>query len=178
MLSYLTHVVGDLHQPLHSCTLVNEDFPHGDRGGNSFLVTVYTKDKEISELHALWDSVLTKAPNDAPTPLNSADYNTLIEYATSYMKEFPEESLSELTDNLTVESWADESWTACRDVVYKGISMNDVLQEDYLAKGYQVAKKRIVLAGLRLSKMLQHIFELYSNKVDPPKPSESLEFLK
>lgn len=31
---YLVHLVGDIHQPLHSVSLFNHTFPNGDRGGN------------------------------------------------------------------------------------------------------------------------------------------------
>lgn len=36
MLLFLIHMVGDVHQPLHCITLYNQEFPHGDKGGNSF----------------------------------------------------------------------------------------------------------------------------------------------
>lgn len=31
---YALHVVGDIHQPLHTTTLYNTTFPTGDLGGN------------------------------------------------------------------------------------------------------------------------------------------------
>ena len=54
-LRLLIHYLGDIHQPLHSMSRVDADFPAGDRGGNSFnLPTHYT----AKELHAVWDSVI------------------------------------------------------------------------------------------------------------------------
>jgi hypothetical protein len=37
-LSWLIHLVGDIHQPLHCSTLVNDDYPApaGDKGGTAF----------------------------------------------------------------------------------------------------------------------------------------------
>ena len=32
---YLVHIVGDIHQPLHSVAMFNESYKTGDRGGNS-----------------------------------------------------------------------------------------------------------------------------------------------
>jgi hypothetical protein len=57
---WLIHLVGDLHQPLHSTALVCERFPNGDRGGNS-IPTVHGRN-----LHALWDGLLGRhhRPND------------------------------------------------------------------------------------------------------------------
>lgn len=50
---FLIHVLGDIHQPLHASTLVNEKFLKGDFGGNLFLLNF--KDG-ISNLHKLYDS--------------------------------------------------------------------------------------------------------------------------
>jgi len=35
-LSYLIHLIGDMHQPLHCCSLVTEVYPSGDKGGNLY----------------------------------------------------------------------------------------------------------------------------------------------
>jgi hypothetical protein len=37
---YLVHIVGDIHQPLHSVSLFNETYPSGDRGGNSQKIII------------------------------------------------------------------------------------------------------------------------------------------
>ena len=39
-LTFLLHLVGDAHQPMHLCTMFSSHFPHGDLGGNRFrLIT-------------------------------------------------------------------------------------------------------------------------------------------
>ena len=55
MLTYMLHLVGDIHQPLHTTEMFSEQFQHGDLGGNRFKID-YTS--SISELHALWDSCM------------------------------------------------------------------------------------------------------------------------
>lgn len=51
-LSWLLHLIGDIHQPLHTGGLVSAQlFPGGDRGGND----TRTRD---SNLHAVWDRAL------------------------------------------------------------------------------------------------------------------------
>ncbi len=37
-LSWLFHLVGDIHQPLHSAQIFTTDYPNGDRGGNAIYV--------------------------------------------------------------------------------------------------------------------------------------------
>lgn len=52
-LSWIVHLIGDLHQPLHSTALYAVPvFIHGDRGGNDIAVVGGTS------LHAMWDGAL------------------------------------------------------------------------------------------------------------------------
>ena len=39
-LCWMFHLVGDIHQPLHTSALISSQFPQGDRGGNLFFVRV------------------------------------------------------------------------------------------------------------------------------------------
>jgi len=36
-LAWLFHLVGDIHQPLHTAQLFTVDYPKGDRGGNEIM---------------------------------------------------------------------------------------------------------------------------------------------
>lgn len=56
-LSWLIHLIGDIHQPLHCGSEFNDDYPNGDLGGN--LQYVRPKRKAM-KLHGLWDSALGK----------------------------------------------------------------------------------------------------------------------
>ena len=54
-LRLVIHYTGDVHQPLHTVSAVDETYPKGDRGGNDERMP----EKEgVNELHALWDSVI------------------------------------------------------------------------------------------------------------------------
>src|SRR5262249_53054503 len=53
MLSWLFHVVGDIHQPLHSTNMFSQKlFPEGDRGGDNIPT------RQRGNLHSLWDGFL------------------------------------------------------------------------------------------------------------------------
>ena len=39
-LAWLFHLVGDIHEPLHTAQLFTTDYPKGDRGGNEICVRV------------------------------------------------------------------------------------------------------------------------------------------
>lgn len=54
----LIHIIGDIHQPLHTAALFSSKFPKGDMGGNLFEI-IYPA-KKYGELHAYWDDTAHK----------------------------------------------------------------------------------------------------------------------
>jgi hypothetical protein len=52
-LTWLLHLVGDVHQPLHASTRVSSTDPNGDSGGNLVKLSCTS-----CELHAFWDDLL------------------------------------------------------------------------------------------------------------------------
>ncbi len=50
---YFIHIIGDIHQPLHSAALYNRTFPSGDLGGN--LIKVTLEDGSLANFHLFWD---------------------------------------------------------------------------------------------------------------------------
>ena len=67
-LRLLIHYVGDIHQPLHTSSRYTSQYPDGDQGGNLFRLS--TQSQEITNLHALWDSVLNSQELDMALPLD------------------------------------------------------------------------------------------------------------
>jgi hypothetical protein len=61
-LAWLFHLVGDIHQPLHTAQLFTIEYPQGDRGGNEICVRV-TQDRQPMDLHRFWDGVITSSSN-------------------------------------------------------------------------------------------------------------------
>ena len=55
MARYLLHLVGDIHQPLHSTNMFNNSFKTGDLGGN--LIKVLILNGSTMNLHAYFDSI-------------------------------------------------------------------------------------------------------------------------
>lgn len=86
---YLVHVVGDIHQPLHSVSLFNETYPSGDRGGNSLKITLLNG--SANNLHSFWDSGAFRIQNDSwflIRPLNSQNLTAIKEVASNYIKTY------------------------------------------------------------------------------------------
>ncbi len=84
---YLVHVVGDMHQPLHSVALFNQTFPSGDRGGNSIKIKLINQTSQ--NLHAFWDAGAFVVQNDTwslTRPLNLQNLTALKSVVANYMK--------------------------------------------------------------------------------------------
>lgn len=68
---YLIHMVGDIHQPLHSVALYNHTFTKGDAGGNLLKLTILNK--TVQNFHSFWDAGAFRLQNDSYTfvrPMN------------------------------------------------------------------------------------------------------------
>lgn len=65
---------------------------------------------------------------------------------------------SDQWQNLDIDAWTQESFTLSKTNVYPGIKEGQPLPHDYIAKNQDAIQKQIVLGGLRLSYVIQHIF--------------------
>ena len=101
--AWLFHLVGDVHQPLHTAQLFTVDYPKGDRGGNETCVRV-TQAGQSVDLHRFWDGVIT----------SSSNLTRLRNEATALRnrQEFQRSQRTELA-NTDFESWAKESYEIC-----------------------------------------------------------------
>ena len=150
---WLLHLVGDIHQPLHSTALFSvERFPDGDKGGNE-IPLVHGKN-----LHALWDNLLGKRYYMRDVDRLVKQLSNRVEYGTVW------DTAAKETDP---KKWAEESHALCESFVYpaellaaiKDTPANEKLQpfdlttEYSRAAGHQ-ARLRIIAAGVRLGVML------------------------
>ncbi|MCS6849692.1 MAG: S1/P1 nuclease [Gemmataceae bacterium] len=155
-LAWIFHLIGDVHQPLHTTSLFTEQYPEGDRGGNWFYIRVRPGAAVIS-LHAFWDDLI----------IGRDDFQAVRNRATELRlrREFRRENLSELAET-DFEKWAKgESFRLACEVAYWNGTLEGsatpangpVLPPGYvnLAKG--VAERRIVLAGYRLADVLARL---------------------
>ena len=142
-LSWLIHLVGDLHQPLHATTRFTADAPAGDQGGNLVKVSCARADACPGELHAVWDTILGTATS--PT--------TAIAYAATLA--IPAGEAVQTTDDV----WAAESRQMAEADAYAGIGDatdgTHRLSGAYLAQAKADAIQRVVLAGARLSWLIR-----------------------
>ena len=136
-LSWLLHLIGDVHQPLHCTARVGATQPDGDSGGNGVKLT------SPANLHTFWDDVLGTGKKPS-TAIN----------ATASL---PSASASAAND-LDVNHWIDESFNAAKMKVYKtpiGAGAGPfTLTKTYKKEARKLAEARVALAGARLAKIL------------------------
>jgi len=173
-LSWLLHLVGDIHQPLHVSDQFSVRFPNGNGAGTQEYADDPLRDSAMP-LHMLWDSNSIRS-----TKIEDIDRN-----AQEFVQQFPRSAYSELTLNngeIDFEGWARESYKVAVDFAYgygietvkdpdassdpdkavrkmalyvlEGISPLESapeVPEEYWEKLQQIAKRRITLAGYRIA---------------------------
>jgi hypothetical protein len=149
-LSWLIHLIGDVHMPLYCCSLFTSEYPTGDKGGNFFFVKPGTRG---IPLHSFWDGLLG----------TSGKPQTHLNNATVIQSEHPRKSLPELNKANTPKEWSLESRGIAVEKAYlngelKGGTSKETAQE--LPEGYTkaakvVAEKQAALAGYRLADEVQ-----------------------
>ena len=148
-LVWLLHLVGDVHQPLHSVTRVTRFAPKGDAGGNR----VKLFGDATSNLHSYWDDLPgmeCKFCSDKVQCVNRARV-----LARTLPSVSPQSS-----HNTDTAAWVRESFEYARTNVYRDpIGAEDqpytiVPGSRYERQAYALALKRIAVAGERLARVL------------------------
>lgn len=133
----------------------NKSRPNGDRGGNSFNIKF---NRQIKNLHFLWDAALGELEQDLVRPLSNSNYAEFEDYAKELMSEYPREELSRELSDENYENWAEESYQLAQSFVYEGIQEHQKPSDEYIKDGIVLSRMRIALAGYRLADLLREIY--------------------
>jgi hypothetical protein len=146
-LSWLAHLVGDVHQPLHAIARFTAHDTDGDNGGNDVNHLHCAAGVDCpANLHALWDGVLGIITTGAS-----------ISALGSTLNNGPAPGGADATD---VAGWIQESVAVAKAKVYKnpaGGRLGDpsaVISKDYVASAKTAARKRVLLGGYRLAALI------------------------
>jgi len=136
-LKYLVHLVGDLHQPMHTGRY--EDYG-GSKIGLKFKGRKGTETN--TNLHVLWDSNLID------------DFKmSFTEWSNHLENKFRKKDIQQKN----VLDWTFESHWWAKDI-YKNTKEGDYLSYDYVYKYQPILEKRLYQAGKRLGNLLNEIF--------------------
>ena len=157
LVGFLFHLVGDVHQPLHTVTRVTAAHPEGDQGGNLFKIQM-PPDAHITNLHAFWDAAGGAFGFASPKrPLDQAGKDRILALAQDVMKEYPADSMPEWKD-LDPHTWVTESSKLAREVAYANIKEGEAPSKAYTDEAQKLSRKRLALAGYRLAGLLNILF--------------------
>jgi hypothetical protein len=147
-LTWLLHLVGDVHQPLHATSRFTSAHQDGDEGGNLVKIRCGQRTEvfcRTGELHAFWDDLL--GPTDGPPDR--------VIHAQGGLPN-PDENLVSISDEAV---WINESFEAAQAVAYaRPIPIDDTpasLTDTYKRHALAEAEERVALAGARLAKLLE-----------------------
>ncbi|GAB3987231.1 hypothetical protein GCM10028807_06680 [Spirosoma daeguense] len=145
-LCWIFHLTGDVHMPLHTSALVDNQFPNGDQGGNLFKIKVMMSSR-TSNLHSFWDGML----------LSSEEFKSVDSLAVQLSREVSRARLPQL-GNPGIVAWSKESFQLAQDNAYRNNTLQpgtdqegNVLPPDYVATVRPIAQRQVALSGYRLT---------------------------
>jgi hypothetical protein len=156
-LCWLFHLIGDMHQPIHTTALFNEEFPDGDKNANAIKIRVKPDSREIN-LHQFWDGAV----------LGSSDPKAARNQLVNLRSAFPKTDLAALKDRpFTDTSWF-EIWgrqesakLAIESAYFNGKLLTFEKTEGayqltpgYVAQAKATADKLAALAGYRIAEVM------------------------
>jgi hypothetical protein len=157
-LSWIIHVVGDLHQPLHGTSRSAASHPDGDAGGNGVWVQLRGFERDSINLHAVWDGWVGRPARNMPIDEVAAGLARdlpMTEGAQDDAMRIPRGAALAAT----VRGWADESATLARYFAYdlpaRSGSTPPELSEDYVARSTRIARQRLALSAYRLAEVIE-----------------------
>ena len=152
-LKFLIHLVGDIHQPLHTGR-------PADKGGVNIKMEWFG---EPMSLHRVWDSglILTGHADLLPPDLSLGVASRV--YADFLIRKY---SRKVFATEMDVEGWLDES-LAIRPYAYNLDYLRN--PERYQARHLEQIDERIYVAGLRLARLLN---DIAANAPVPPREFE------
>jgi hypothetical protein len=111
-IAWLLHLVGDIHQPLHTSTRETSDPAEatGDRGGNLFLL-----DSKNRNLHAYWDDLIGR---NIVKPVGQTEDTYIGQIAQTIEQDFPLPSLQTKANDKDIQDWAKEGFQTTLASVY------------------------------------------------------------
>jgi hypothetical protein len=166
-LVWLLHLIGDVHQPLHSATRVSAADPQGDNGGNNVKFCAASAATCSGELHAFWDDILGTS-----SAVASADtFAAGLDAAST--------SSSDVAD---AQTWITASFKLAQSQVYiepVGVSDGPFKATDtYTGAARTLAKSQVALAGARLAEVLKEDLQIPTKVTKAKKPHADISQLK
>ncbi|RZC58067.1 hypothetical protein C5167_005370 [Papaver somniferum] len=152
-LLFLSHFIGDIHQPLHVGFT-------SDRGANTIDVHWYRRKTVLHHVTTVWDNSITETSQERFYDASVDDLITAIQRNITgpWADQVPKWEKCSLNKTTCPDIYASESIKAACEWAYKDVSEDSVLEDDYFLSRYPVVNKRLAQGGVRLAATLNRIF--------------------
>jgi hypothetical protein len=163
-LAWLLHLVGDVHQPLHTSARItgHPDELRGDRGGNRFELHVVDRDRgERTELHAYWDGLLSA---NLPRRRGEPAAAWVDRAAAELARRHPRSTLGDLAPG-DFDAWVEEGFATARFTVYRhGLQRHRRPPDRYRRAAWSAAAPALVRAAHRLAALLDEALAVVEDR--------------
>ncbi|KAL0727358.1 hypothetical protein Bca4012_023451 [Brassica carinata] len=149
-LMFLSHYIGDVHQPLHVGFL-------GDEGGNTIIVRWY---RRKTNLHHVWDNMIIESAlktyynKSLPLMIQALQANL----THGWSNDVPSWESCQLNQTACPNSYASESISLACKYAYRNATPGTTLGDDYFLSRLPIVEKRLAQGGIRLAATLNRIF--------------------
>lgn len=162
-LTWLLHIVGDVHQPLHATARFNVNFRNGDNGGNGVVVCnppparcVRSGDRAL-KLHSAWDRAFGEGSDPRPVIADAERMARELRRPSSDLNK----AIAQWALGAPPRAWFEESRDLAIRYAYVApvgpdrgpYTLTDTYRQDM---EYQ-ATLRIAIAGARLARLLNRV---------------------
>ncbi|KAF3976455.1 hypothetical protein CMV_000366 [Castanea mollissima] len=149
-LMFLSHFMGDVHQPLHVGFT-------GDEGGNTIVVRWF---RRKSNLHHVWDDMII---DSALKTFYCSDLEIMIKaiqrnITNGWSNEISSWENCSHNDTVCPNPYASESISLACKFAYKNATPGSTLGDDYFLSRLPIVEKRLAQGGVRLAATLNRIF--------------------
>jgi hypothetical protein len=147
-LAWILHLVGDIHQPLHTSGRVTPDEPKGDAGGNTFRLDSAGR----NTLHGFWDGIITRTD---PRGAQESEQAYVARLSTRIAAAHPARPMASTMKPDQFEAWALEGVaTTKRELYPKSLLRGQPPSAAYTKRATQISEAAIARAGYRLADLL------------------------
>eukprot|EP01017_Pseudomicrothorax_dubius_P001625 TRINITY_DN0_c581_g1_i2.p1 TRINITY_DN0_c581_g1~~TRINITY_DN0_c581_g1_i2.p1 ORF type:complete len:325 (-),score=73.93 TRINITY_DN0_c581_g1_i2:98-1072(-) len=157
MMRIFLHLMGDIHQPLHTSNRYTIDKNQGDMGGNRFYIQY---NGVVYDLHTFWDCGALTFP-DYPRPWTAEALQSIIDTANIIKGRYPRSLLQPPKDD-QYTNWIQNSYNLARNVVYgplTNIAAPATITVEYYNTALDTVQKQLALAAYRAADILISIYE-------------------
>ncbi|XP_075504311.1 endonuclease 2 [Primulina tabacum] len=147
-LLFLSHFMGDIHQPLHVGFT-------SDRGGNTIDVHWY---RRKAVLHHVWDVNIIETAEERFYDSSVDELVDTLQKNITTVWSNQAKAWAACTNTACPDVYASEGIKAACDWAYKGVSEGSVLEDDYFISRNPVVNLRLAQGGVRLAATLNRIF--------------------